>query len=79
LKLCQDVLTNAVLVKVLFNRYNHIVDDAAVDARLNDEAMSSFVLIKYKGIDWLTTILLDIFNQKNDVEYDGHHDGDVRG
>lgn len=64
LKLCQDVLSDTVLVKVFFNRYNHIVYNATVDGRLIDETASSFVLVKYKGIDWLTTILLDIFNRR---------------
>ena len=50
LKLCQDVFTDTVLVKVLFNRHNHIVYDAAVDARLIDETVSSFVLVKHKGL-----------------------------
>jgi hypothetical protein len=49
LKLGQDILANTVLVKVTFNRGNHVVYDAAIDGGLIDgKWVLSFVRVKHK-------------------------------
>jgi hypothetical protein len=49
LKLGQDIFADTVLVKVTFNRSNHVVYDAAIDTGLIDgKWVLSFVRVKHK-------------------------------